>query len=142
MAKRLIQHSQRHLNSSSIEAQETQSVITMDDNTLPTPAELKEYMELSPKIVEHFLEVSAAEQKHRHELEKGQAEIIKIEVKRTGRMHFWSIFFATLVLLSLIALIGYALYLDRPWIASVTLLFAIASAISIYTAHIKKDKPQ
>ena len=78
------------------------------------------------------METSIKEQEHRHFMDKEKLKILKKSEKKNGRMNWWGMFFAFLSLIFLVGLAALALYLDKPWFATIFGAAAIISIISIF----------
>ena len=88
---------------------------TVDDNCLPSAQELAAYKAIDPRIVDYLIEASVKEQDHRHRMDNNKLNILKKADRREGRINWWGMFFAFLSIVVMTALVGYALYLDKPW---------------------------
>ena len=94
---------------------------TVDDNCLPSPQELAAYKNIDPRIVDYLINASD---------------------RRDGRMNWWGMFFAFLAIVVMIALAGYALYLDKPWFAGIMGASTLVSVASIFIkSNDNKSKP-
>ncbi len=105
---------------------------TVDDNCLPSPAELLAYKEIDPRIVDYLIDASVKEQEHRHRQDEQKLDIIRKADNRIGRMNWWGMFFAFLSIALIAAVVAYALYLDKPWIAAIMGGATLISIISIF----------
>ena len=112
--------------------QQTEQLVTYDDNALPSPQELEDYMKVDPRIVEMLLETSRNEQKHRHEMDRQKIKILRKSEGRTERINFWGMAFAFLSILAIAGLTAWALYLDRPWFAGFSGFSGLVVIISIF----------
>ena len=118
-----------------------EQTVLVDDLSLPSPQELKEYNAINPKLVEFLLEQTKKEQEHRHRLDNQKMKILAKSEGRTFRINWWGMFFAFLALIALLALAAFALYLDLPWIAGIlggTTIFTIVSLFVTGTKNIDK----
>lgn len=115
---------------------------TVDDNCLPSAQELAAYKAIDPRIVDYLIEASVKEQDHRHRMDNNKLNILKKADRREGRINWWGMFFAFLSIVVMTALVGYALYLDKPWFAGFMGAGTIISVASIfYKNNDTKDKP-
>lgn len=112
---------------------ETEQTFMVDDSFLPSPEELTEYKKVDPKIVDLLCRMSEKEQASRHKLEEQKLRIIKKSESRQFGINIWGMLFAFLALLVMMGVTAYALYLDRPWIAT---LFGVISATTIISLFI------
>lgn len=135
MAKKKLQNTRMELDARGCTAM--QSMISVDDNCLPTPEELKAYKEIAPDLVEHFIEVAMREQTARHEREKRELQTVVDDSKRTAITQRLGMLFAFLLIFAMLMLTGVALWLDRPWFAGIGFLVTVITAIS---AFIKKPE--
>ncbi len=135
MSKKQIHQTQTELSAQNGEAKQVSATFTVDDNCLPSPLELEAYQKIDPAIVSHLLESARKEQMHRHSMDEGKLKIVIRESKREGRINWWGMFFAFLVVLSMGVLTAYALYLDKSWFASFMGLGAITSLVSIFVGR-------
>ena len=105
---------------------------TVDDNCLPSPQELAAYL----------INASVKEQDHRHKMDSNKLNMIRKADRRDGRMNWWGMFFAFLAIVVMIALAGYALYLDKPWFAGIMGASTLVSVASIFIkSNDNKSKP-
>lgn len=107
---------------------ETEQTLMVDDSFLPSPEELTKYKEVDPQIVDLLCRMSEKEQAARHKLDEQKLKIIKKSESRQFRINIWGMLFAFLALVVMMGVSALALYLDRPWIAT---LFGVLSASSI-----------
>lgn len=129
MSKKQLQQRETNVaNPNGAIGKELEQTITVDDSFLPSPAELRQYQEIDPRIVNLLCDMSEREQKNRHSLDQKKAEIIRKSESRQYYLNVWGIFFAFLALVVMMLVTALALYLDRPWIAT---LFGVLSASSI-----------
>lgn len=122
---------QRETNVASVNGsigKEMEQTITVDDSFLPSPDELTKYKEVDPKIVDLLCLMTEREQTARHRYEEQRLKIIKKSESRQHHINVWGMFFAFFALVVLMGVTAWALYLDRPWIAT---LFGVLSATSI-----------
>lgn len=117
-----------------------EQTVSVDDNLLPSPAELEAYKKVDPKIVDYLLTSSQKEQAHRHKMDEGKLNIIKYSEHKNGRMNWWGMFFAFFSLIITVGLSAFALYLDRPWFAGIFGFTAVAGIISIFIEAGKNAK--
>lgn len=97
---------------------------TVDDNCLPSPQELAAYKNIDPRM------------------DSNKLNMIRKADRRDGRMNWWGMFFAFLAIVVMIALAGYALYLDKPWFAGIMGASTLVSVASIFIkSNDNKSKP-
>lgn len=116
-----------------------EQVYTVDDNCLPSPQELEAYQRINPNIVSYLINASVKEQEHRHKMDEKKLKILANADGRIGRMNWWGMFFAFFCLIALSAVVAYALYLDKPWLAGILGGTTIVSVISLF---VRKDQPE
>lgn len=137
MGKQQIQQRKRVLSNRNAVGEETESSLTIDDNLLPSPDELRVYKEIDPNIVNFLIEVASKEQNHRHEIDNQKVEIIKSNEKRDYFLNIWGMFFAFMAIVVLVALSAWALYLDRAWFAGFFGVSAMITIVSIFATRRK-----
>lgn len=119
-----------------------EQTFTVDDNCLPSAQELAAYKTIDPRIVDYLIETSIKEQNHRHKMDNDKLDILKKADRREGRINLWGMFFAFLSIVVMTLLVGYALYLDKPWFAGFMGAGTIISIASIfYRNNDTKSKP-
>lgn len=131
--KELRQRETNVANSNGAIGKELEQTLTVDDSFLPAPEELIKYREVDPKIVELLCRMSEKEQSARHKLEEQKLKIIKKSENRQYSINIWGMIFAFLALVVMMGVTAWALYLDRPWIAT---LFGVLSATTIISLFI------
>lgn len=130
MVKQKVQQKETQVSTTEGIGKQLEQTLIVDDNMLPSPEELEAYKKVDPRIVDFWLNSSLEEQKHRHLVDKEKIDIVKKSERRIGRMNWWGMCFAFLSIVVLVLLAGYALYLNREWIAGIlgaTTLFTVAS---------------
>lgn len=138
MSKKEIKQRETNLASSNgAVGKELEQTLTVDDSFLPTANELAQYKEIDPKIVELLCTMSEREQLSRHNLDKLKINAVRKSDSRQYRINLWGMLFAFLALVVMMGVTAYALYLDRPWIAT---LFGVLSAGSIISLFISPKK--
>ena len=118
---------------------ELEQTLTVDDSFLPTPTELMQYKEIDPQIIDLLCKMSEREQKSRHELDKVRIKAICKAESRQYRINVWGMLFAFLALLVMMGVTAWALYLDKPWIATLFGVISVTTIISLFVAP-KQDK--
>lgn len=113
---------------------ELEQTFTVDDSFLPTPAELIQYREVDPKIVDLLCKMSEREQLARHEMDKIRIKAIRKAESRQYRINVWGMAFAFLALLVMMAVTAWALYLDRTWIATLFGVISVTTIIGLFIA--------
>lgn len=137
MAKQQLKQKETEVSMQGGVGKQLERTLTVDDNSLPSPQELAAYKEIDPNIVKFLIESAAKEQDHRHKTDIIKLSVIKKSDARTGRMNWWGMFFAFLSIVVLVVLSAFALYLDRPWFAS---MLGVGSIISVATIFINRGK--
>lgn len=140
MAKQSISRKETQVAMGDSIGKQLEQTVSVDDNMLPSPAELEAYQRIDPKIVEYLITSSQKEQEHRHKMDEEKLSIVKYSERKNGRMNFWGMFFAFFSLLVIISLSAYALYLDRPWFAGIFGFTAVAGILSIFVNAGKPSK--
>ncbi|MDE6802875.1 MAG: DUF2335 domain-containing protein [Muribaculaceae bacterium] len=107
---------------------ELEQTLTVDDSFLPSPEELTRYKEVDPDIVQLLCRMTEKEQDSRHKLDEQKLKIIKKSESRQFSINVWGMLFAFLSLVVMMGVTAFALYLNRPWIAT---LFGVLSASTI-----------
>lgn len=128
MSKKELKQCETNVSNGYGVGKQVERTFTVDDSFLPSPTELAQYKEIDPQIVELLCSMTKKEQEARHELDRARIKAINKAESRQNRMNFWGMFFAFLALVVLMAVTVVALYLDRPWIAT---LFGVLSATTI-----------
>lgn len=128
MSKKELKQRETNLSNGLSVGKELEQTITVDDSFLPSPAELDAYKQVDPKIVDLLCEMSRKEQEGRHNLDKARMKAIRKAESRAFRINIWGMVFAFFALVVMMGVTAWALYLDRPWIAT---LFGVISASSI-----------
>lgn len=118
---------------------ELEQTLTVDDSFLPSPTELMQYKEIDPQIIDLLCKMSEREQKSRHELDKVRIKAICKAESRQYRINVWGMLFAFLALLVMMGVTAWALYLDKPWIATLFGVISVTTIISLFVAP-KQDK--
>lgn len=114
-----------------------EQTVTVDDNCLPSPAELKAYQQIDPRIVDYLIDASVKEQAHRHLMDKEKLKVVKHADGRDGRMNWWGMFFAFFSIVTLCCVTAYALYLDKPWFAG---FMGATTLVSIAGVFVKSNQ--
>lgn len=113
---------------------ELEQTFTVDDSFLPSPAELTQYKEIDPQIVDLLCRMSEREQKSRHELDKAKVKAICKSESRQYRINIWGMLFAFLALLVMMGVTALALYLDKSWIATLFGVISVTTIIGLFIA--------
>ena len=119
MAKTEHHLSQRHIRTEDGIGQIVEAKITEDDNLLPTPSELAAYKEISPDLVQHFLDTAVKEQEVRHTKQLQQVEIFNIKARTERDATLRGMNFALISFICCAILTGLALYLGHLVFAGV-----------------------
>ena len=140
MSKKMLrQRATKVADSNGSTGNELEQTFSVDDSFLPSPAELNEYYKIDPKIVSLLCRMTEQEQKSRHDQEKEKISIVKKAESRQYRINVWGMVFAFLSLVVMMGVTAWALYLNRPWIAS---LFGVLSATTIIGLFISPKQKQ
>lgn len=132
MAKQEIKQRETQVATGNGVGKELERIYTVDDNSLPSPSELLAYKQIDPRIVDYLITSSEKEQNHRHQIDKDKMLILKKESRRGFTINWWGMCFAFLAIVVMTGLIGYALYLDKPWFAGILGGGALLSIASIF----------
>lgn len=134
MAKKTLAQRETNLTDSDGRAgRQLEQTLMVDDNALPSPADLEAYKNVDPKIVDFILGSASKEQEYRHLVEKGKINIVQSQDRREGRMNWWGMFFAFLSIVVMVGAMCYALYLDKPWFAASICGATLITVVSIFT---------
>lgn len=132
MAKKKTELTQTEMATGEGAATRLSATLTVDDSAMPSPEELRAYQSVSPDIVKFFIDASLKEQAHRHRVNEGRLKVLSRESRREERINLWGMFFAFLLVLALVGLTAFAIWLDRPWMATASGLGTFAALISIF----------
>ena len=139
MGKQEIKQKETQVSTEQGIGKQLEQTYTVDDNCLPSPQELAAYKQIDPRIVEYLIDASIKEQNHRHKMDEKKLKIVAKADGRIGRMNWWGMFFAFLCLIALLAVVAYALYLDKQWLAGILGGTTIVSVISLF---VRKEQPE
>ena len=139
MGKQEIKQKETQVSTDQGVGKQLEQIYTVDDNCLPSPQELAAYKQIDPRIVEYLIDASIKEQNHRHKMDEKKLKIVAKADGRVGRMNLWGMFFAFLCLIALLAVVAYALYLDKQWLAGILGGTTIVTVVSIF---VRKDQPE
>lgn len=137
MAKQELTRKETAVVGSNGAGQQYEQTLTVDDTCLPSAEELAAYQKVDPQIVPFLIDVSRKEQEHRHKMDAEKIRLVRNSDSRIGRMNWWGMFFAFLSIVVLVALTGYALYLNISWFAG---MMGIGTIVSVASVFIKNDK--
>ena len=132
MAKREISQKETKLSHGNSVGTQVEQTLTLDDCCLQSAQELQAYQAIDPRLVDLLIDSAKKEQSHRHKIDNDKVEIIKKSEKREGRMNWWGMFFAFLSIIVLCSLTALALYLDKPWFATLPLTGMLLTVASIF----------
>ncbi|MDE5808646.1 MAG: DUF2335 domain-containing protein [Muribaculaceae bacterium] len=118
---------------------EVEQTFSVDDSFLPSPAELNEYYKIDPQIVSLLCQMTEQEQASRHRQDEKKLDLIKKSESRQYRINVWGMIFAFLSLVVMMGVTAWALYLDRPWIASLFGVLSATTIISLFISPKQKD---
>lgn len=139
MGKQEIKQKETQVSTEQGVGKQLEQIYTVDDNCLPSPQELEAYQRIDPNIVSYLIDASVKEQNHRHKMDEKKLKIVAKADGRIGRMNWWGMFFAFLCLIALLAVVAYALYLDKQWLAGILGGTTIVSVISLF---VRKEQPE
>ena len=139
MGKQEIKQKETQVSTEQGIGKQLEQTYTVDDNCLPSPQELEAYQRIDPNIVRYLIDASVKEQNHRHKMDEKKLKIVAKADGRIGRMNWWGMFFAFLCLIALLAVVAYALYLDKQWLAGILGGTTIVSVISLF---VRKEQPE
>jgi uncharacterized membrane protein len=137
MAKKVVNQSETQVATNGGVGKQVVSTLTVDDTCLPSPEELSEYKKIDPNIINFLIDASIKEQQHRHQIEKEKINIIKQSDNVTTKINIWGMFFAFLSIVVMSAVTGFALYLDKSWIAGI---MGASTLVSIASLFIRNDR--
>lgn len=140
MGKQELKQRETQVSTGNGVGKQLEQTYTVDDNCLPSPQELSAYKDIDPKIIDYLIEASVKEQNHRHKMDENKLSIIRKADTRDGRMNWWGMFFAFLAIVAMVALAGYALYLDKPWFAGIMGGTTLVSVASIFIKRNDSDR--
>ncbi len=134
MVKRQINQTEIEVTTKEGVDKRVEHTLIVDDSVMPSPDELRVYKEIDPRFIDHFLEMTKAEQTHRHRIAEQKLSIIDRTESSEERMNLWGMSFAFMSLVLFIGITAYALYLDSPWFAG---FFAVSSVVTIISIFVK-----
>ncbi|MDE7025699.1 MAG: DUF2335 domain-containing protein [Paramuribaculum sp.] len=133
MSKKEIRHRETNLaNSNGAMGKELEQTLTVDDSFLPSPVELAQYKSVDPKIVDLLCKMSESEQNYRHKTDITKLKIIGKSESRQYRINIWGMFFAFLALVLMMGVTALAIYLDKPWIATLFGVISVGSIVGLF----------
>lgn len=115
--------------------------IIIDNNPMPTAEELSKYKDISPDLVQYFMQITDEERSIRHEVTRQSVELTQKDSQRRHHERILGLVFAFIALLVFLGITAYALYLDKPWLAGVFSTLSIAGIISAFIQG-RKDESQ
>ena len=139
MGKQEIKQKETQVSTEQGVGKQLEQIYTVDDNCLPSPQELEAYQRIDPNIVRYLIDASVKEQNHRHKMDEKKLKIVAKADGMFGRMNWLGMFFAFLCLIALLAVVAYALYLDKQWLAGILGGTTIVSVISLF---VRKEQPE
>ena len=84
MAKQSISRKETEVSLGNSIGKQLEQTVSVDDNMLPSPAELEAYKKIDPKIVEYLITSSQKEQAHRHKMDEDKINIVSTLSIRMG----------------------------------------------------------
>lgn len=115
-------------------------IVTIDDNAMPSPEELRKYKELDPNLVKYFMDLTSKEQANRHESNRTRFKIVSNTQRRNYRANMSGMVLAFLSLVLILALTGVAIYLDHMWFASIFTATSIVMILKTFVNAGKRDE--
>lgn len=113
--------------------------IIIDNNPMPTAEELSKYKDISPDLVQYFMQITDEERSIRHEVTRQSVDLTQMDSKRRHRERILGLVFAFIALLVFLGITAYALYLDKPWLAGIFSTLSIAGIISAFIQGRKEE---
>lgn len=113
--------------------------IIIDNNPMPTAEELSKYKDISPDLVQYFMQITDEERGIRHEVTRQSIELTQMDSKRRHRERILGLAFAFITILVFLGITAGALYLDKPWLAGIFSTLSIAGIISAFIQGRKEE---
>ena len=113
--------------------------IIIDNNPMPTAEELSKYKDISPDLVQYFMQITDEERSIRHEVTRQSVDLTQMDSKRRHRERILGLVFAFITILVFLGITAYALYLDKPWLAGIFSTLSIAGIISAFIQGRKEE---
>lgn len=117
MAKGTVHQSRKNIATPQGNGQIIESHISLEDNILPSADEMEKYQKVYPNLVPFFMDSFKDEQHHRHTVEQEQVEVVRDSRKKDHREVIIGMIVAFICFFISMALMAWALYLDKDWIA-------------------------
>lgn len=113
--------------------------IIIDNNPMSTAEELSKYKDISPDLVQYFMQITDEERGIRHEVTRQSIGMTQKDSQRRHHERILGLVFAFIALLVFLGITAYALYLDKPWLAGVFSTLSIAGIISAFIQGRKEE---
>ena len=113
--------------------------IIIDNNPMPTAEELSKYKDISPELVQYFMQITDEERGIRHEVTRQSIGMTQKDSQRRHHERILGLVFAFIALLVFLGITAYALYLDKPWLAGIFSTLSIAGIISAFIQGRKEE---
>ena len=140
MGKQELETTRTKVRAIDVHGQEEKTILTIDDNFLPTPYDLEQYKIVDPRIVDFFIEASKKEQNHRHWTERLKLRALNREGKNIGMVNFLGMLFAFLVMLGGLFFSFYLIRENKEITGTIFAGATIISAAALFLGKVKKKK--
>ena len=137
MAKQEIRTTQTNVHTPDANGQQLEQTFTVEDSFLPSPVELKAYLEINPAIVELLIKASKEEQVHRHYMDRQKIKTINRDSRSVHIINLTGMFLAFLVMITGMALSAYLIYKGMDITGT---MFGGATIIMAVFAFLKQAK--
>ena len=138
MGKQELETRKTNLSSPHVQGQEERTIVTYDDNILPSPNELQQYKIINPGLIDFFIDASRNEQQHRHKIEKLKLRALNRDSKNIRLINILGMSFAFLTILSGFAFSFYLLLNNKELIGTIFAGGIIVLASSLFLKKVKK----
>ena len=138
MGKQAIETTRTNVRTVNAHGQEERTILTVDDNFLPTPYDLEQYKIIDPKIVDFFIEASRKEQNHRHSTDRLKLRALNRGGNSILLVNFLGMFFAFLIMFGGLAFSFYLIYANKQMTGTVFAGATIISAAALFLRKVKK----
>lgn len=143
MAKQEIKSKQtRIVDRTGAQGQQVESTLTVDDNCLPPPSELRQYQEIDPNIISFIIETTKKEQDFRHDFERRKLKVFNTGNRQNYMINWWGMSYACLVMLAGLGLSAFLIYNNKVVIGTIFggTAMVIAAAIFIRRGSAGNDQ--
>lgn len=138
MAKQEVKTKRTQLSSREANGDQLEQTITVDDNCLPSPAELAQYQQLDPNIIPFLIETTKKEQEFRHKHEANKLKIYDKTGRRDFRLDMLGMLLAALIMFAGIGLAALLIYYEKIVTGSI---FGGTTLIIAASIFIQRSKP-